>query len=130
MIGLYAFFYVCVHLTLYLAIDQGLDIASIVRDVLKRPYITFGMVAFLTLVPLAVTSTNKMIARLGPRRWRQLHRAVYAAAALGVVHYYLLVKLDITWPLFYGAILAVALGWRIANRAPARRAALSSGYKA
>lgn len=130
MIGLYAFFYVCVHLTLYLAIDQGLDIASIVKDVLKRPYITFGMAAFLTLVPLAVTSTNKMIARLGPRRWRQLHRAVYAAAALGVVHYYLLVKLDITWPLFYGAILAVALGWRVANRAPARRAALSSGYKA
>lgn len=120
MIGLYAFFYVCVHLTLYLVIDQGLDLSSIVKDILKRPYITFGMAAFLTLVPLAITSTNKMVSRLGPRRWRQLHRAVYAAAVFGVVHYYLLVKLDITWPLFYGAILAVALGWRVMRAWPVR----------
>lgn len=113
MIGLYAFFYVCIHLSLYLGLDQGLDIPAIVKDVLKRPYITFGMMAFLLLVPLAITSTKKMVARLGPKKWRQLHRAVYVAASFGVIHYYLLVKLDITWPLIYGAILAAALGWRV-----------------
>ena len=126
MIGLYAFFYVCIHLTLYLAIDQGLDLHAIVKDVLKRPYITFGMMAFLLLVPLAATSTKKMIARLGPKRWRQLHRAVYVAASFGVVHYYLLVKLDITWPLIYGAILAAALGWRAWHAVPTRKTASAS----
>ena len=121
MIGLYAFFYVCIHLMLYLAVDQGLDLDAIVNDILKRPYITFGMMAFLLLVPLALTSTKKMIARLGPKHWRQLHRAVYVATSFGVVHYYLLVKLDITWPLIYGAILAAALGWRVWQTIPARK---------
>lgn len=118
MIGLYAFFYVCIHLSLYLGLDQGLDVPAIVKDVLKRPYITFGMMAFLLLVPLAITSTRKMVARLGPKKWRQLHRAVYVAASFGVIHYYLLVKLDITWPLIYGTILAAALLWRVWQALP------------
>lgn len=126
MIGLYAFFYVCLHLTLYLGVDQGLDLSAIIKDVLKRPYITVGMSAFVLLVPLAITSTKGMVARLGPRRWRRLHRAVYAAATLGVVHYYLLVKLDVTWPLIYGAILAAALGWRAYNAIPQRKAMRAS----
>jgi len=118
MIGLYAFFYVCIHLTLYLAVDQGFVLHAIVKDILKRPYITFGMMAFLLLLPLAITSTKKMVARLGPKRWRQLHRAVYIAASFGVVHYYLLVKADITWPLIYGTILTAALGWRMWQAMP------------
>lgn len=118
MIGLYAFFYVCVHLSLYLAVDQGFDLHAIVKDILKRPYITFGMMAFLLLLPLAITSTKKMVARLGPKRWRQLHRAVYVAASFGVIHYYLLVKADITWPLIYGTILMAALGWRMWQATP------------
>lgn len=118
MIGLYAFFYVCIHLSLYLGLDQGLDVPAIVKDVLKRPYITFGMMAFLLLVPLAITSTKRMVARLGPKKWRQLHRAVYVAASFGVMHYYLLVKLDITWPLIYATILAAALLWRIWQTLP------------
>jgi sulfoxide reductase heme-binding subunit YedZ len=127
MIGLYAFFYASLHLTTYLVIDQGLDGHSILADILKRPYITIGMLTITILIPLAATSTDGMARRLGGVRWRALHRAVYAAAVLAVIHYYLLVKLDITWPVIYGTILAVSLAWRINE---ARSKALKKAKKA
>ncbi len=121
MIGLYAFFYVCLHLTTYLVIDQGLDVPSIVGDILKRPYITIGMLAFVLLVPLAATSTAAMVRRLGGKRWIALHRLVYPIGVLAVAHYYLLVKADITWPLIYGTILAIGFAWRLKELARRRR---------
>lgn len=121
MIGLYAFFYVCLHLTTYLVIDQGLDVPSIVGDILKRPYITIGMLAFVLLVPLAATSTAAMVRRLGGKRWIALHRLVYLVGVLAVAHYYLLVKADITWPLIYGTILAIGFAWRLKELSRRRR---------
>ncbi len=127
MIGLYAFFYVCLHLTTYLAIDQGLDLPSIVGDILKRPYITIGMLAFVLLVPLAATSTAAMVRRLGGRRWMMLHRLVYPIGVLAVIHYYLLVKADVTWPVIYGTILALGFAWRIKEKARRGRQTLRTG---
>ncbi|HWK44029.1 MAG TPA: protein-methionine-sulfoxide reductase heme-binding subunit MsrQ [Stellaceae bacterium] len=117
MIGLYAFFYVALHLTTYLVVDQGLDGQAILHDILKRPYITVGMATVTLLIPLAATSTDAMTRWLGGQRWRALHRLVYLAALLGVVHYYLLVKLNITWPVIYGAILLAGLAWRVREAA-------------
>jgi sulfoxide reductase heme-binding subunit YedZ len=111
-LGLFAFFYVSLHLTVYVGVDQFFDGAAIWKDIVKRPYITFGMIAFLALVPLAITSTNGMIKRLGPLAWRQLHRAVYIIVPLGVLHYDLLVKSDVTAPRAYGAIVLALLGLR------------------
>lgn len=113
MIGLYAFAYVTLHLTSYIVLDHFFDWGEIGRDILKRPYITVGMAAFVILLPLAVTSTKAMVKRLGGRNWQMLHRAAYAAGVLGVVHYFLLVKADIRSPTIYAAILALALGYRI-----------------
>lgn len=127
MIGLYAFFYVCLHLTTYLAVDQGLDVPSIVGDILKRPYITIGMLAFVALVPLAVTSTAAMVRRLGGKRWTMLHRLVYPIGVLAVIHYYLLVKADLTWPIIYGAILAFGFAWRLKEKARRQRQTLRTG---
>lgn len=127
MIGLYAFFYVCLHLTTYLAIDQGLDVPSIVGDILKRPYITIGMLAFVLLVPLAATSTAATVRRLGAKRWMMLHRLVYVIGVLAVIHYYLLVKADITWPLIYGGILAIGFAWRLKEKARRPRQTLRTG---
>lgn len=127
MIGLYAFFYVWLHLTTYLVIDQGLDVASIVGDILKRPYITIGMLAFVLLVPLAATSTAGMVRRLGARKWMMLHRLVYPIGVLAVIHYYLLVKADVTWPVIYGAILSAGLAWRLREKLRQQRRALRTG---
>ena len=112
MLGLFAFFYVCLHFGVYLIFDQFFDWASIVEDVAKRPYITVGFAGWLLLIPLAVTSTNGMIKRLG-RNWQRLHRLVYLIGALGVLHYLWLVKADIAEPLLYGGILGVLLGYRL-----------------
>ncbi|HLG87924.1 MAG TPA: protein-methionine-sulfoxide reductase heme-binding subunit MsrQ [Alphaproteobacteria bacterium] len=112
-IGLFAFAYIALHLTTYIAIDQGFDWPHIWGDIVKRPYITFGMTGFLLLLPLAITSTNRMIRRLGARRWRSLHRLVYVAAPLGVLHYDLLVKRDASWPHFYAAIIGALLLYRL-----------------
>jgi sulfoxide reductase heme-binding subunit YedZ len=119
LLGLFAFFYVMLHFTVYLVLDQGLDIAIVFEDVVKRPYITIGMAALVLLIPLAVTSTRGMMRRLG-RRWKQLHRLVYLIAALGVWHYYWQVKLDTLEPTLYALILAVLLGSRIRRRRVAR----------
>jgi sulfoxide reductase heme-binding subunit YedZ len=108
MLGLFAFFYASLHLLTYLWLDQGLDGQAILEDVLKRPYITLGFGAFVLLVPLALTSTQAMVRRLG-RRWQTLHRAVYAVAILAVVHYLWLVKADLLEPLIYALILFVLL---------------------
>jgi sulfoxide reductase heme-binding subunit YedZ len=111
MLGLFAFFYALLHFTTYLWLDQYFDWAAIGKDIVKRPYITIGFTALLLLIPLAVTSTNKMMRRLG-RRWQKLHRLVYVITILGVWHYYWQVKKDVTEPLIYAGILAVLLGYR------------------
>lgn len=112
-LGLYAFFYACLHLTTYVWLDQFFDIGEIVKDIVKRPFITVGFGAFVLLLPLAATSTNGMIRRLGGRAWQRLHRLIYAIGTLGVVHYWWLVKKDITEPVIYASVLAVLLGARV-----------------
>lgn len=111
--GLFAFFYACVHLTVYAVLDVELSWGEMLEDVAKRLYITIGMTALLLLLPLAVTSTKGWIRRLGSKRWNALHRTVYVAAVLGLVHYWMSVKADITEPAIFGLIFAVLLGWRV-----------------
>jgi sulfoxide reductase heme-binding subunit YedZ len=113
LIGLWAFAYVVLHLSTYIGIDRFFNWDEIVKDVIKRPYITFGMIAFLLLIPMAIASTDGMLRKLGPKRWRRFHQAIYVIAPLGVLHYYLLVKADHRPPLIYAAILAVLLGYRL-----------------
>lgn len=115
MLGLFAFFYATLHFLTYIVLDHYFDIAAIGKDILKRPYITVGFSAFILLIPLAMTSTSGMIRRLG-KRWQQLHSLVYLIAILGVVHFYLLVKSDITRPAQYGLVLALLLGYRLYHR--------------
>ena len=112
-IGLFAFFYSVLHLATYLVFDRELKLGSVPGDVWQRPFIAIGMAAFMMLIPLAATSTNGMIKRLGGRRWQQLHRFVYAVAIAGVLHFYLIAKSDVTMPLVFAAVLAVLLGYRI-----------------
>ena len=111
MLGLFAFFYVCLHLGVYLIFDQFFDWRAIGEDIAKRPYLTVGFAGWLLLIPLAVTSSRGMIRRLG-RNWQRLHRLVYLIGVLGVLHYGWLVKADLTEPLIYGVILALLLGYR------------------
>ena len=112
LLGLYAFFYACLHLATYLVLDLGGYWTQLFADIAKRPYITVGFTAWLLLLPLAITSTRGWIRRLG-RRWGQLHRTVYAVAVLAVVHFLWLVKSDLREPLLYAAIAAVLLGARV-----------------
>jgi methionine sulfoxide reductase heme-binding subunit len=112
MLGLFAFTYVLLHFLTWLVLDQGLYWSGVLADIAKRPFITLGFLAFVLLMPLAITSTNKMMRRLG-KRWKTLHRLVYLIAILGVWHYYWQVKADVREPLIYAAIVAVLLGWRI-----------------
>jgi sulfoxide reductase heme-binding subunit YedZ len=116
MLGLFAFFYACLHFTTYICLDKFFDLAEMWKDVAKRRYITVGFAAFLLLIPLAITSTTGWIRRLGGRRWQQLHRFIYISAICGVIHYYWLVKSAVLRPLTYGAILAVLLLWRLATK--------------
>jgi len=113
MLGLFAFLYVCLHFLTYLGPDQSFDFAGMLKDVAKRPFITVGFLAFLFLIPLAITSTAGMIRRLGGRRWRILHRLIYVTAILGVIHYYWLVKSDVRKPVEYGAMVGVLLLLRV-----------------
>ena len=114
MLGLYSFFYACLHLLTYLWFDQFFDWQEIANDILKRPFITAGITAWLLLLPLAVTSTNGMMRRLG-RRWKRLHRSIYLIAILGVLHFTWLVKADLREPLIYAGLLAILLGYRVAK---------------
>ena len=120
MLGLFAFFYVVLHFTIYVVLDLELNFATLGADIAKRPYITIGFGALLLLVPLAVTSTNGMMRRLG-RRWQSLHRLVYLIAILGVWHFYWQVKRDVREPLIYAAILAALLGYRVVRARVRRR---------
>lgn len=114
-VGLWAFAYVCLHLTTYVGIDQAFDWPTIGKDIVKRPYITIGMAAFALLIPLAVTSADKLRRKLGPKRWKRLHQLIYLIAPMGAVHYFLLVKADRRPPLVYGAIIALLLAWHAIN---------------
>ena len=114
MLGLFAFFYICVHLSSYIVLDQFFDWPEIWADILKRPFITIGMTGFLLLIPLALTSNKVMMKRLG-RNWQRLHRLVYVIGVCGVLHYFWLVKADLYWPTLYAAILFVLLAVRVAK---------------
>lgn len=112
MLGLFAFFYATLHVLTYFGLDQLFDLSYLVEDVVERPYITVGFTAWLLLIPLAVTSTKGWIRRLG-KRWTKLHRLVYLAAGLGVLHFLWLVKADVREPLIFGAVLALLLALRL-----------------
>ncbi len=122
-IGLFAFFYACLHATTYFWLDKFFDFHAILKDVAKRPFITAGFTAFVCLIPLAVTSTKGWIRRLGGKRWANLHRLIYVTAAAGVIHYYWLVKSDHRLPIMYGTLVAVEFAYRLVasrlRRAPA-----------
>ena len=113
MLGLLAFFYVVVHLMMYLTFDQMFDVKAIFADVAKRLYIMAGTAGLLMLIPLAVTSTAGMVRRMGPKNWQRLHRLIYFATLAGVIHYYWLVKSDVREPLMYGGILLVLMLFRL-----------------
>lgn len=122
MLGLFAFFYGTLHLLTYVWFDRQFNLISVVQDVAKRPFILFGMTAFVLMVPLAITSTNKMVKRLGGKRWAILHRLVYLSAIAGVVHFWMLVKSDVRLPLTFGFIVLFLLGYRLlAKYAPVRQ---------
>jgi len=121
MLGLFAFFYVCLHFLTYLGPDQSFNLAGMLKDVVKRPFITVGFAAFVLLIPLALTSTAAWIRRLGGKRWQALHRSIYVCAILGVIHYYWLVKSDVRKPLFYGVLVGILLAWRLVNWFSARK---------
>ena len=128
MLGLFAFFYVCLHFTTYIWLDQFFDLHSVYKDIYKRPFITVGFTAFVLLIPLALTSTKRSIRWLG-RRWQVLHRLIYATAVLGVIHYTWLVKKDIRKPVIYAIILGSLLLYRIVVWAMERLSSQSSGKK-
>jgi sulfoxide reductase heme-binding subunit YedZ len=113
MLGLYAFFYACVHFQLFFSLDRGFSLSSTLSEMVKRKYLIVGGTALLVMVPLALTSTNAMIKWMGGKRWRALHRLAYVAAIAGVVHYYMQVKADVRQPLAFAAVLAILLGYRL-----------------
>jgi len=113
MLGLFAFFYACLHFLCFFSLDRGFSVSSTLSEMLKRKYLIVGSCALLILIPLAATSTNAMIKRLGGKRWRALHRLAYIAAILGVIHYYMQVKADVRQPLVFAAVLTLLLGYRL-----------------
>jgi len=112
MLGLFAFCYACLHFLAYIGFDRLFDFSDMAREIVKRPYILVGFAAFVLLIPLAITSTRGWVLRLGRARWAMLHKAIYPIAVLGVVHYWWLVKRDITWPLVFALVLAALLAYR------------------
>jgi sulfoxide reductase heme-binding subunit YedZ len=136
MIGLFAFFYGTVHFSIYFLFDRSLMFDGLYEDIVLRPYITVGFTALVLMIPLAITSTQGWIRRLGGKGWNLLHKLVYVSAILGVLHYWWKVKLDVTNPMIYAAIVGLLLGWRMAKavtkknesrRSAARARALSEG---
>jgi methionine sulfoxide reductase heme-binding subunit len=124
MLGLFAFFYAFLHFLTYIGPDQSFDLSGMWRDIQKRRFVTVGFAAFVLLIPLAATSTKGWIRRLGGKRWQMLHRAIYVSAVCGVIHYYWLVKSDVRKPLFYAALVAILLLWRLGNWLVKRNRAL------
>ena len=129
MLGLFAFFYGCLHFSTWLALDRYFNWAEMLKDVAKRPFITVGFTGFVLMIPLAITSTAGWIRRLGGKRWQWLHRAIYLSAIAGVIHYYWLVKSDHRKPLQYAAIVALLLAWRIATWLNNRRHLAASSFR-
>ena len=113
MIGLFAFYYVCLHFSTYIVLDHFLDMQFIIQDIIKRPFITFGFISFLFLIPLASTSTNKMIKKLGFKLWKKIHYLIYPVAILASLHFYVLVRADKTEPVIYMGIILLLLLYRI-----------------
>jgi sulfoxide reductase heme-binding subunit YedZ len=130
MFGLFAFFYVCLHFTTYLWFDKYFDLSDIMADVIKRPFITVGFAAFVLLIPLAITSNHWLTRSMGAKNWQRLHRLVYLIGVLGVIHYWWLVKRDLTQPIIYACVIGILLAARVvlkqAPRPRARRAAPSA----
>ena len=116
MIGLFAFYYVCLHFSTYIVLDHFLDMQFIIQDIIKRPFITFGFISFLFLIPLASTSTNNMIKRLGFKLWKKIHYLIYLVAILASMHFYVLVRADKTEPVIYMGIIILLLLHRIFKR--------------
>jgi len=112
-LGLYAFFYACAHFLLFFSLDRSFSVSSTLSEMVKRKFLIVGSTGLLVMVPLAITSTNGMIKRLGGKRWRALHRLAYVAAIAGVIHYYMQVKADVRQPLAFAVVLAVLLGYRL-----------------
>lgn len=113
MLGVFAFFYASIHLITYSIFDKGLNIFAIVSDVGQRPFIAIGMFAFLMLIPLAVTSTNGMLKRIGGKNWVRLHRLTYVVAILGGIHFWMIVKSDVFYPAIFALVLTLLLGYRV-----------------
>jgi len=116
MLGLFAFFYGSLHLITYMWFDKGFAIVAIGKDVVSRPFIAIGMAAFFLMIPLAITSTNRMVKRIGGKRWQQLHKLTYVAGIAGVLHYWMLVKADTRIPIAFAIVLLILLAYRIAGR--------------
>jgi methionine sulfoxide reductase heme-binding subunit len=129
MLGLFAFFYGSLHFMTFFVLDHSLAFEGLWEDVLKRPYITMGFSAFVLLIPLALTSTQRWIRRLGGHRWNLLHRLVYVSATLAVIHYWWKVKLDTTFPRYYALVVAVLLGLRIWRAIAKRNAAIAHSLR-
>lgn len=112
-LGLYAFFYASLHFLIFFCLDRSFSVSSTITEILERNYLRVGIIGLLVMLPLAITSTNGMIKRLGGKRWRELHRLAYVAAFAGVAHYYMQVKADVRRPLVFAAVLAILLGYRL-----------------
>ena len=121
MIGLFAFYYVCLHFSTYIFLDHFFDIEFIIKDIIKRPFITFGFISFLCLIPLAFTSTNKMIKRLSYKLWKKIHYLIYPAAILSSFHFYVLVRADKTEPMIYMGVIVLLLLERMIKKFTSRR---------
>lgn len=130
MVGLFAFFYGCLHFTMWFGVDKFFNLHDMFDDILKRRFITAGLLGFLLMIPLAVTSTAGWIRKLGGRRWQMLHRAIYISAIAGVIHYYWLVKSDVHKPLEYAYVLGILLVWRVAVWIHDKRQSLIAGADA
>jgi sulfoxide reductase heme-binding subunit YedZ len=123
LLGLYAFFYGCAHFLLFFGLDRGFSVSSTLTEMTKRKYLIIGSTALILMIPLAVTSTNAMIKRLGGKRWRALHRLAYVAAICGVIHYYMQVKADVRQPLMFAGVLTILLGYRVVDYVRSRKPA-------
>ena len=121
MLGLFAFFYASLHFLTYILLDQFFELSAIIDDITKRTYITVGFLSFTLLVPLAATSTKRMVKRLGGKRWQNLHRLIYVASAGGVLHFLWQVKADARRPVIYGLVLLALLGFRLWEQRSQRR---------
>jgi len=129
MTGLFAFFYGCLHFSVYFWVDKDFQFKEMIEDIGKRPFILAGFTAFVCMIPLALTSTAGWIRRLGGKRWQRLHRLIYVSAIAAVVHYYWLVKSDTRLPVFYGSMVALLLLYRVVNAAGSRRGELPAAAR-